>query len=106
MFSSLVPAAVGFNIMTAAKIRTRRNLGGQRWATAFGVWVRGYGVYPLATKLGVVPHTVYHWVSGRAAPRYAMMMSIIGLSAGQLTINDLYAHISTVRGDKGGDANA
>lgn len=64
------------------------------WATTFGVWVGRYGVERLAADLGVVPHTVYHWIHGRAIPRHPMMVRIIGLSNGLVTANDLFAHIA------------
>ena len=64
------------------------------WRTRFGCWVHTYGVDRLVrdlTRRGrqVHPTAVYHWVSGRRAPRVEQAAAMLVLSRGQLTIFDI-----------------
>lgn len=61
-----------------------------RWQTEFGVWVDNFEVGRLASELDVTPQAVYHWVSGRSLPCPARALTIVHLSAGALTLQDIY----------------
>lgn len=67
-----------------------------RWRTRFGVFVSDYTVSRLVAALGgegepVTPRAVYHWLGG-IAPRPAIAEAIARISAGRVTIADVYRH--------------
>lgn len=68
----------------------------RRWRTPLGRWVSGYGVSRLAADLSrhgqpVTPQAVYHWLSGRHAPRPGYAAVIVELSQRSVTLADVYA---------------
>ena len=74
----------------------------RRWGTHFGRWVSGFGVPRLATSLGRAGHpttasAIYEWVSGRNYPGRDRALEIQRLSAGQVRLEDIYAHREQVR---------
>ncbi len=66
----------------------------RRWKTTFGSWVMDYGVRRLVRGLEahgqpVTEKAVYHWISGRHAPRGGHALAIVRLSRGRLSLEDV-----------------
>lgn len=74
----------------------------RRWSTPFGSFVSAFGVRRLTLKLGergqpVTPKAVHEWLAGRSAPTPARAVEIVTLSAGSVTLMDVYQHRETIR---------
>lgn len=68
-----------------------------RRTTAFGQWIALTGVRAIQADLatqGLRVHStaIYHWISGRAAPRITHAAALVRMSAGQLTLDAIYRH--------------
>jgi hypothetical protein len=48
----------------------------------------------------VAPQTVYLWLAGRRVPRLEHAASLVQISAGAVTLNDLVMHGKEVRGER------
>lgn len=75
----------------------------KRWKSKFARFIKSYGVESLATRLGVRPSAIYHWIGGATAPRrtHAEIIQRLALERGsRLTMDDIYAHAREVRDDE------
>jgi len=73
-----------------------------RWNTRFARWVSGYGVTRLAATLAtqgdpITPKAIYDWISGDGVPRPPRAMSLVRISHGTLTLEDVFRHRDEVR---------
>jgi transcriptional regulator with XRE-family HTH domain len=67
----------------------------RRWESPFGCFVDFYGADELASRMDVHRTAVYHWVSGKAAPRPEKAFAIrrIARSTGfTISLDDIYQH--------------
>lgn len=67
----------------------------RRWESPLGRFVDFYGADELASRVEVHKTAVYHWVSGRAAPRpeKAFVILRIARSTGlAVSLDDIYQH--------------
>lgn len=68
-----------------------------RWKTHFGRWVTNRGVRVVVRDLHALgepvgSNAVYNWISGARLPRPSIALRLVELSAGQLTLSDIYDH--------------
>jgi hypothetical protein len=73
---------------------------GPRWESKFGRFVGEFGVEELAAELSIDATAVYHWVSGRKAPRFENALAIEGIAKRErvrLTIAEIYQHRNEIR---------
>ena len=66
-----------------------------RWRTPLGQFVSDFGVQRLTRELGsaglpVTEKAVYHWLAGSHAPRPAHAAVIARVSAGRVSVEDVY----------------
>src|SRR5947208_2597589 len=85
--------------MEAGMVHTSaRALGAPRWRTRFGSWVRDYSIARLLRDLEAVEgfaitrSAVQEWLAGRSSPALRRAHALVRLSAGALTMDDVYAH--------------
>jgi DNA-binding transcriptional regulator YdaS (Cro superfamily) len=67
----------------------------RRWESPLGRFVDFYGADELASRVEVHKTSVYHWVSGKAAPRPEKAFAIrrIARSTGfTISLDDIYQH--------------
>jgi len=73
-----------------------------RWETDFGRWVADYGPSEIVERfredpeLRITQHAVYEWLRGHV-PRVERAMALVELSAGHLTLEQIYAHGNQVK---------
>lgn len=75
----------------------------RRWKSKFARFIKSYSVEALARQLDVRPSAIYHWISGRTAPRrtHAEILQRLALERGsRLTMDEIYAHAREVRADE------
>jgi hypothetical protein len=75
----------------------------RRWRSKFARFIKSYGVESLAIKLDVRPSAIYHWISGRTAPRrtHAEILRRLARERGsRLTMDEIYEHARVVRADE------
>jgi len=73
---------------------------GPRWESKFGRFVGEFGVEELAAELSIDATAVYHWVSGRQAPRVENALAIEKIAKRErvrLTIAEIYQHRNEIR---------
>lgn len=63
-----------------------------RWQTHLGQWVTDIGSTRIAHEIGVTRSTVYKWVAGERLPRPDVALRLVELSAGAISLGDVYAH--------------
>lgn len=73
-----------------------------RWETHFGAWVCSVGVSNLAGMMEaagqpVTPFAIHKWVAGERVPRHDRVVAMVELSAGQLSMADVYAQRELAR---------
>lgn len=69
----------------------------RRWQTPLGRFVARRGVSWIVQELEaagprVTPFAVYHWVAGVSAPRPTFARTLVRISRGALSLNDIYGH--------------
>src|SRR5206468_830590 len=67
----------------------------RRWHTRFGSWVQAYTVARLVRDMAAVGcmttrPSIYQWVAGATSPRPPNALALERLSAGALTLHDIY----------------
>ncbi|MBZ5700293.1 MAG: helix-turn-helix domain-containing protein [Acidobacteriia bacterium] len=65
--------------------------------------MQGYGVEQLASRLGVNPSAVYHWMRGSTSPHPANAQAIQRLAKRRgvaLSLDDIYQHFRDVRSER------
>jgi DNA-binding transcriptional regulator YdaS (Cro superfamily) len=67
-----------------------------RWRTRFGSWVSAYTVTRLASELSITKPSVYDWLSARCVPDPSHALKITQISAGAVSLEDVYAHRAQV----------
>jgi len=77
-----------------------------RRQTRFGSWVSSYGVSRLQTTLGqngcpITRGGIYEWLAGRRTPRPPVAVKLVQLSAGSLTLDDVFGHVAAIPGTRG-----
>jgi transcriptional regulator with XRE-family HTH domain len=75
----------------------------KRWKPKFARFIKSYSVESLATQLDVRPSAIYHWISGRTAPRrtHAEIIQRLARERGTtLTMDAIYAHARELRDDE------
>lgn len=65
-----------------------------RWRTPLGRWVASYTIPRLTRELAqrgspVTPKAVYAWISGRTRPRLPVAMTVVRLSEGRVSLDDI-----------------
>lgn len=72
-----------------------------RWRTPLGQFVSDFGVQRLTRELAsagvpVTQKAVYHWLAGSHAPRPTHAAAIARVSAGRVSVEDVYRHRDVV----------
>lgn len=65
-----------------------------RWRTPLGRWVASYTIPRLTRELAqrgspVTPKAVYSWVAGRTRPRLPVALTVVRLSEGSVSLDDI-----------------